>query len=119
MAVFEVEPTVKTTVINGSYSTLNLQYKLPKTKTQKKEAFSVPYDPQDIMTADSAYRFATSVAMFGSILRGSKYINGIGFDDVLQLAQMSAKSADVSQKEFLDVVDKADAIYNPGKKKRR
>lgn len=119
MAIFEVEPSIKTTLINGSYATLNLQYKLPKTKTQMKEAFAVPYEPQDIMTADSAYRFATSVAMFGSILRGSKYINGIGFDDVLQLAQTSAKSADLSQKEFLDVVDKADAIYNPEKKKKR
>ena len=119
MAIFEVEPTNKSNTTTSTYATLNLQYRLPKTQMQKREAFTVQYLPQDIMQVDSAYRFATSVAMFGSILRGSKYINGIGFQDVLQLAQTSAKTSVFAQKEFLDVVDKADIVYNPGKKKKK
>ena len=119
MAIFEVEPN-KNILVNGdSYAKLNLQYKFPKSKDTIRETFAIPYSTKDMMSVDSAYRFATSIAMFGSILRGSKYIKDITFENVLQLAQSAAQPNNVSEKEFMDVVDKADAIYNPGRKKRK
>ena len=71
------------------------------------------------MTVDSAYRFATAVALYGSILRGSPYIKDANFESVLQLAQTSALAGNIAQKEFIDVVDKSDTIFNPGKKKKK
>jgi len=119
MAIFEVEPQKNIVASADNYAKLNLQYQLPKSKDTIKESFTIPFITKDIMSVDSAYRFATSVAMFGSILRGSKYIKDVGFETVLQLAQSAAQPNNVSQKEFMDVVDKADAVYNPGKKKRK
>lgn len=119
MAIFEVEPQKNIVANAENYAKLNLQYQLPKTKNAIRESFAIPFITKDIMSVDSAYRFATSVAMFGSILRGSRYIKDVSFETVLQLAQTAAQPNNVSQKEFMDVVDKADAIYNPGKKKRK
>ncbi len=119
MAIFEVEPQNNIIANAENYAKLNLQYQLPKTKNAIRESFAIPFITKDIMSVDSAYRFATSVAMFGSILRGSRYIKDVSFETVLQLAQTAAQPNNVSQKEFMDVVDKADAIYNPGKKKRK
>ena len=119
MAIFEVEPQKNIIASAENYAKLNLQYQLPKNKNAIRESFAIPFITKDIMSVDSAYRFATSVAMFGSILRGSRYIKDVSFETVLQLAQTAAQPNNVSQKEFMDVVDKADAIYNPGKKKRK
>jgi len=119
MAIFEVEPNKNVVTNADSYAKLNLQYQLPKSKDTIRETFAIPCSTKDLMTVDSAYRFATSVAMFGSILRGSKYIKEVSFETVLQLAQTAAQPNNVSQKEFMDVVDKADAVYNPGRKKRK
>ena len=121
MAMFEIVPTNKVVqdIQNQSFATLNLRYKLPKTREQIKQSFAIPYTPKNLMLVDSVYRFATSIAMFGSILRGSNYINGFGFESVWQMAQTAVNPNNVSQKEFLDIVDKADTIYNPKKKKKR
>jgi Ca-activated chloride channel family protein len=118
MAIFEVEPKINTSIAEN-YATLNLQYKLTKTKDIRKESFAINKNVKNIMEIDSAYRFATSVAMFGSLLRGSKYVKDINFESVLQLARTAAQQKSVSQKEFLEVVEKADEIYNPGKKKKK
>ncbi len=119
MAIFEINPTNKTIGDNLNFASLNLQYKRPKNRELINQSFAIPYVPKDLMTVDSVYRFATSIAMFGSILRGSKYITGFGFESVLQLAQTAVKPSSFSQKEFLDIVEKADAVYNPGKKKKK
>jgi Ca-activated chloride channel family protein len=121
MAMFQFRPTNKNAVDiqNQNFATLNLQYKLPKTREQIKQSFGIPYAPKNLMAVDSVYRFATSIAMFGSILRGSKYMSGFGFESVMQLALSAVNTANVSQKEFLDIVDKADEIYNHRKKKKK
>ena len=119
MAIFEIKPTNKTIVDDINLATLNLQYKSPKNKKLVKQSFAIPYISKDLMAVDSVYRFATSVAMFGSILRGSKYVNGFGLESVLQLSRTAAKPYNFSQKEFIDIVEKADDVYNPSKKKKR
>ena len=121
MAMFEIKPTSNNLegIQNQSFATLNLQYKLPKTRELIKQSFGIPYAPKNLMSVDSVYRFATSIAMFGSILRGSKYMNGVGFESVMQMAQSAVNPNVFSQKEFLDIVDKADGIYNPRKKKKK
>ena len=119
MAVFEVEPNKNATTNAGNYATLNLQYQPPKSKEVIKQAFPIPNATKDLMSADSAYRFATAIAMYGSILRGSPYIKGATFENVIQLAQSSALAGNVAQKEFIDVVDKSDVIFNPSKKKKK
>jgi Ca-activated chloride channel family protein len=120
MAIFEIEPNLSNDAANyENYATVYLQYNTVKNKQLVNRSFSIANEPKDFVTADSAYRFATAVAMFGSILRGSKYVGDIGFDNVYQIALSAAKPYNYSQKEFLELIDKADRIYNPLKKRRK
>lgn len=120
MAIFEIEPNLSNDASKKeNYATVNLQYNKVKSKQLVSFSFSIANEPKDFFTADSAYRFATAVAMFGSILRGSKYVADISFDNVYQIALSVAKPYNYSQKEFLELIDKADRIYNPLKKRRK
>ncbi|NML19351.1 VWA domain-containing protein [Pseudoflavitalea sp. G-6-1-2] len=63
------------------------------------------------------YRFATSVSMFASLLKQSKFSNQYGWSDVIDLANESLRKGDYFEEEFLTMVSKAKKIY--GKMKRR
>ena len=119
MAIFEIEPANKNASILSNYATLNLQYKRPRNKELVQNSFIIPNNQIDLMKADSVYRFATSVTMFASLLRQSDYAKNYNFDTVLQLAQTAANTSNFSQKEFLTLIDKADVIYNPLKKRKK
>ena len=119
MAIFEVEPTKNAPAGADNYATLNLQYQPNKSKEVIKLAFPVNNTFKDLASVDSAYRFATAIAMYGSILRGSPYIKDVTFDNVVQMAQSSALAGNVAQKEFIDVVEKSDVIFNPTKKRKK
>jgi Ca-activated chloride channel family protein len=62
------------------------------------------------------YQFAGSVALFGMLLRNSRYARAATWDDVLQLAIPVVDKGNKSQQEFLELVQQAKYIY--GKKKR-
>jgi len=61
-------------------------------------------------TSDS-YRFAAAVAGFGQLLRGGRYTETFGFDDVLSLAH-AARGQDSSgyRGEFVGLVKTAEAL---------
>jgi len=117
MAIFEIEPRAAVPLNNTNVGHLLLQYKPVKMLNSVKQDFAIPYQPQDFATADNTYRFATSVAMFGSLIKQSQYIR-YTFNDVLQIANASAKPNDYAEHEFIALVQKADKIYNPKKRKR-
>ena len=119
MAIFEIEPNNSNDNLLNNYATVNLQFKRPKSDVVIHNSFVVPNTFKDLMQADSAYRFATSVTMFASLIRNSQYVKNYNFDTVLQLAQTAANLANFSQKEFLTLIDKADIIYNPLKKRKK
>ena len=66
---------------------------------------------------DKCYRFASTVIMFGSLLRKSKFIKDMSWNDVLRLAALSADPEEYSQKEFLTLVQQAKNVY--GKKRKK
>jgi Ca-activated chloride channel family protein len=57
--------------------------------------------------------------MFGSLLKNSNFAKNYGFADVLQLASSAVNPSNFAQKEFITLVQKADRIYNPVKKKKK
>jgi Ca-activated chloride channel family protein len=61
--------------------------------------------------ASADFRFAASVAAFGQLLRGGKYLNDFGYDDVAALAR-TALSADSEgyRREFVTLVKLADSL---------
>lgn len=63
------------------------------------------------------YKFASAVVMFGSLLRGSKFVKEGSWTEVLNLAKPVADPTNYSQKEFLDLVEMAKKLY--GKKRKK
>jgi len=56
-------------------------------------------------------RFAASVAEFGMILRESKYIGNISYNNVLELLDEITVKGDVYRVELVQLVKKAAEIY--------
>lgn len=63
------------------------------------------------------YKFAGAVIMFGSLLRGSKYVKEVSWSDVINLAKPVVDANNYSQKEFLELAELAKKLY--GKKRKK
>lgn len=64
--------------------------------------------------ASDRYRFSAAVAGFGQILRGGRYLEGFGYDEVLELAR-GARGKDTHgyRGEFITLVSLAAALGTP------
>ena len=118
MAIFEITPLQNINDTTKQIATATLQYKLPKSDMVTYQKMYMHNHVQDIYTADSSLRFAASIAMYGSLLKQSKYSKQFTFKDVYNLALTAAKPNDYAHQEFLQLIQKANKIYNPKKKKR-
>ena len=67
---------------------------------------------------DKDLQFATAVAMFGLKIKQSKYIKQADWKDIKQIATESNNPESYLQTEFLQLIDKAEAIYNIKKRKK-
>jgi Ca-activated chloride channel homolog len=78
-------------VTADQYAFVNIRYKLPKSDVS--ELISTPVDRAAeharFEDAPTEARFAASVAAFGEILRGGRYIGAFNYDDVLRIASTS------------------------------
>ena len=70
---------------------LRLRYKEPTGSESKLIEQVIKTSDIEIRLANTTdrYRFSASVASFGQLLRGGKYIEDFGYDDVLELARKS------------------------------
>lgn len=86
---------------------LKLRYKLPKEEASRLTTFVVGAEQtkRTIAEASSDARFSTAVAAFGQLLRGTPYVQGFTYDDVIALAN-GAKGEDVFgyRAEFVNLV---------------
>ncbi len=125
MAVFEIAPTetnrnaVKDNFWGGNFADIDVKYELPRDTTGKNAHFRSRFEYQPFEEVDSCYRFSASVIMFGSLLRESPFVKGISWNDVLALAAHSADENDISQKEFITLVQRAKSLYSKQRKKKR
>ena len=119
-AVFEIEPnfTSSENVFSDKYAQIMLQYQLPKDTLPQQLTKTFAYDPIPYKDLDAVYRFASSVIMFGSILKGSTYTKELSWGDVMYQASESANPTDVSQGQFVELVYKAKNYYTKQKKKK-
>ena len=64
----------------------------------------------------ASYRFASSIAWCGGLMKNSSFINPSSWSDAVSLANNSYNSKDVLQKEFIALLQKAKKIYSKEKK---
>jgi Ca-activated chloride channel family protein len=118
-AAFEIEPNfvAGSNVYSDHFAEIKLQYKLPRDQARHEMAEKFSFDPVPYKEIDPLYRFASSVIMFGSILKTSQFAKDISWGDVLYQASESANPTDVTQAQFVEIVYKAKEFYS--KRKRR
>jgi Ca-activated chloride channel family protein len=67
---------------------------------------------------DKDLQFATAVAMFGLKVKQSKYIKEAEWTDIKRIAAESYNPESYLQTEFLQLIDKTEAIYTNKKRKK-
>lgn len=119
MAIFEIRTLIHDSAnYHGPLASLSLQYKSPESDSTQKQYFTVLYDPVSIETADSAYRFAAAIALFGSVLKQSRFTKHFLLEDIYALAKTAVTPTDARQTEFLALIEKAEKVYKPVKRKK-
>lgn len=124
VAMFEIIPTslnvdaVQNGFTSGKFADINLQYQQPSDTQHCQYSYNSKFDYYPFEELDKSYRFSTSVAMFGSLLRTSSLIKNISWNDLLIIAKSSVNKNDPLQTEFIDIVEKAETLYSKGKKKK-
>ncbi|MDR1140612.1 MAG: von Willebrand factor type A domain-containing protein [Planctomycetaceae bacterium] len=91
---------------------VKLRYKLPEENKSSLLEYPVPAVSENTskeITGDS--QFAAAVALFGMLLRESRYSGNGTFDDVLELATPNTKNNQY-RKEFIELVKKAKELWN-------
>lgn len=123
LVAFEIVPTQKNRQVSGENEyfqpvSFDLEYRLPRnlvTTHQITESPKIQFTPFDSL--DKGYRFASAVIMMGSLLRKSKFVKEVSWNDVQQIASASIDPDSYSQNEFISLVQKAKSIY--GKKRKK
>jgi len=121
LAVFELQPSLATAASaerqGSSVASALIHYKLPGDKESRYSAFDFPYAFRDYRNGQRFVKFAGSVILFGGLLRQSEYMSRLGWPDLVALTQEAVDINDPMQKEFLDLVIRAQKIYAPVKKR--
>jgi len=111
----EPEPEPMAGVKNGEIAFLRLRYKLPgETRSVLWEQPILAEARTSFAEAPAEARFATAVAGFGQLLRGTVDMGDFSYDDVFRIAR-SARGADAFgyRSEFIRLVQLAESAQTP------
>jgi len=122
IAMFEIMPQLES--INTFYekdglANVKIQYRKPNDSLLRTTSYKCSTQYSEFNDLSSCYRFATSVALFGSLVKNSKYTRRVNFSDAYELASQSYNANDAIQKEFITLIEKAKKIYSKGKKRKK
>jgi len=118
----EIEPVVMETKENlgeSPFAKLNMHYQLPGETQNRVDVYDVPYHFTPFDHLPDYYRFSTSVALFGDLLKKSIYTQKTSWDALELMARASYDPNNVSQNEYVLLIDKAKKIYHKDKKKKQ
>lgn len=94
---------------NGELANVKLRYKMPTAETS--QLLEYPIRKSAVASVDKLsanFRFAASVAAFGQLLRGGKYVGDFSYTDVTRLARGAlAEDRDGYRREFVSLVELA------------
>ncbi len=91
--------------------TVKLRFKQPDSDTSRKIEFSLKNEAGSFENASDDFRFATSVAGFGMLLRDSEFKGDLTYEQILEWAtDTQGKDEFGYRREFIDLVRNANAI---------
>lgn len=124
IALFEIVPTesnirsVEKNFTTGKFANILLRYKNANSEKECQYTFDSDFEFKAFKDLDNSHRFSAAVAMFGSLLRGSAFIKGAGWNEIILLAQQSSGENDLVQKEFVTLVQQTKTLYSKVKRKK-
>lgn len=118
MAIFELELKDSTHSSSFAIGDVEVSYKLPGDSISHKLIEKVSVTPERFTSLPSAYQFASGVALFGSLLKESRFTKNCSWQKVYTIVQPVLKPDDYLQAEFLTLLEKAKKIYYKGKPSR-
>lgn len=124
LVLFEITPVHQATDMNSFYdkegiASIAVNYRLPNDSAHRITRFTCHAQFTEFPELPSCYRFASSVAMFASLLKYSKFARRITWNDVAIVAQDACNPGDAIQKEYISMIGKAKKIYAKERKRRR
>ncbi|MBJ9957954.1 vWA domain-containing protein [Acinetobacter courvalinii] len=85
------QPSKTDTAKKSEYAFVNLRYKLPNQEKSILLNQAVKAESKTLAQANNDTRFAIAVASYAQQLKGGQYNGAMGWDQIIQLAQQSAK----------------------------
>ncbi len=123
LAVFEIVPASDKlfkpeTLPKDKIAHIEMRYSLCDDSTQLLLSTACMANFVEFKNIDKELQFAAAVAMFGLKLKQSKYIKLVDWMDIQKIAAESYDPKSYLQTEFLQLIDKAETIYSPKKRKK-
>ncbi|HVS95626.1 MAG TPA: von Willebrand factor type A domain-containing protein [Puia sp.] len=122
LALFEIVPTdPDSTVVTDPYrlAEVLLNYRLPRETAARTSSFDCSSRLIAFRDLQPCYRFASSIALFGGLLKKSPFMKQADWKDAIQMAEHSVDPADPMQEEFITLIEKARKIYGRNKHRRK
>jgi Ca-activated chloride channel family protein len=122
MSLIEIDPVELETepaFHPAAFAKLRMHYQLPDENINRQEEFDIPNNFVPFDDLPNYYRFSASVALFGGLLKKSTYTQKTSWDELALIAKSSYDPNDVSQTEYIMLIDKAKKIYHKEKKKKK
>lgn len=122
LIAFELVPVVSGTQLIGTtiddkFVSYDLRYKLPDSVLHSQLLHTPRVTLETFQQSPRTHQLASAVIMFSALLRRSKFVKDVSWNQILQLASAAIDPANFSQKEFLSLVQQAKTIY--GKKRKK
>ena len=124
VAIFEIEPTDLNVMSRyqpfiDSLAVIELQYSLCQDTSVNIIRKVIPHNYIAIDSIPNAYGLAATITAFGLKLRSSPATKNYPWQTVKEQAMKYVDKNDYLQQELISQIDKAIAIYDPGKKKKK
>jgi Ca-activated chloride channel family protein len=123
-AVFEIIPAEEKLIPDAfskkDIASLKLNYRLPYDSSQKIDNYTCTDNYVELPSLCRDLKFATTLTMFGLLLRNSKYASFASWNQLQKMAKEFKSKDDYLQNEFISLVENAGKIYSKkGKKKSK
>ena len=120
LALFEIVPRDPDSMAvsdPGRLAEVLLNYRLPRETATRTSSFDCSSRLIPFHDLQPCYRFASSIALFGGLLKKSPFTRQADWKDAIEMAEHSVDPGDPMQEEFITLIEKARKIY--GRNKRR
>ncbi|WP_127131924.1 vWA domain-containing protein [Pseudoflavitalea rhizosphaerae] len=122
LVLFEIEPVgqagPEAYPADEPVANLCINFRKPNESLRRITEYQVEANYSEFTVLPKCYQFATSVVMFASLLKQSKFSHQFGWNDVIIMADEAHRKGDYVQEEFIAMVQKAKKIYGKMRKRK-